>query len=294
MNILSKKRYWDLVHGQYQTPAAAGSAAPGIAGEQKSWRRRGTAWLKRRLGERRLNWMLQRHHDALYWNALLKKYLPDVRGARFLEVGSAPGETLVKHNQMLGCIPFGVEYSEPGVEANREVFRAHGLDPDNVILSDFFAEEFQARHRESFDVVYSAGFIEHFTDAGKVVDNHINLLKRGGYLIVGIPNLSGINRLLLRIFYKELLDIHNLDIMNKRAYTQLFDAGKVEPLFCGYFGAFSLDIVAASERSRLRFVLAALQKLEIVFNLGFRLLLRNKMIETPWTSPYLMFIGRKK
>src|SRR5262249_24507945 len=146
------------------------------------------AWLKRRLGQRRLNWLLQRHHDALYWNHLLKKHLPDVRGARFLEVGSAPGTTLVKHNQMLGCVPFGVEYSEPGVEANRQVFRAHGLDPNNVILSDFFAEDFQAQYRESFDVVYSAGFIEHFTDVGHVVNNHINLLKRGGYLIVGIPN----------------------------------------------------------------------------------------------------------
>ena len=45
-----------------------------------------------------------------------------------------------------GCVPFGVDYSEPGIEANRQVFSAHRLDPNNVICADFFAEAFQAQH----------------------------------------------------------------------------------------------------------------------------------------------------
>ena len=262
MDILSEKQHWDLVHQHHQTPA--GKPTAGLAGKRKSWRRQSMAWLKRRLGQRAVTWILQTHHDHLYWNAIVKKYLPDLRGARFLEVGSAPGETLVKHQQVLGCVPFGVDYSEPGIEANRQVFSAHRLDPNNVICADFFAEAFQAEHRESFDVVFSAGFIEHFTDAGRVVDHHLNLLKPGGYLIIGIPNLRGLNYLLLRIFYKELLAIHNLDIMRASAFAQLFNTEKVERLFSGYYGTLSLDIVAARDDSPLRFVLTAMKKLGIM------------------------------
>ncbi|HJQ23329.1 MAG TPA: class I SAM-dependent methyltransferase [Blastocatellia bacterium] len=292
MDILSEKQHWDLVHQQHQAPTA--SPAAGLGGERKSWRRRCTAWLKRRLGERGVRWILQSHHDHIYWNTIVKKYFPDLRGARFLEVGSAPGELLVKHHQALGCVPFGIDYSEPGVEANRQVFRAQGLNPDNVFCADFFGEAFQAQHRESFDVVFSAGFIEHFTDARRVVDHHLNLLKPGGYLVIGIPNLRGVNYWLLRAFYKELLDIHNLDIMRRSAFAQLFDASKVERRFCDYYGTLSLDIVAARDDSPLRSVLAAMKKLGIIGNLCLRLLLRNRTLDTPLTSPFLMFVGKKK
>ena len=101
-------------------------------------------------------------------------------GAAVVEIGSAPGEHLVRLSETFGLVPYGIEYSAAGVEVNRAVFAARGLDPENVIQMDFFSDECLLSCRERFDVVVSRGFIEHFADAAQVVDRHLELLKPGG------------------------------------------------------------------------------------------------------------------
>jgi hypothetical protein len=45
------------------------------------------------------------------FNVVLRKYVPKIKGAKVLEVGSAPGDFLVTLNKVYGFIPYGVEYS---------------------------------------------------------------------------------------------------------------------------------------------------------------------------------------
>ena len=97
------------------------------------------------------------------------------------------------------------------------VFAEHGIPTENVIHADAFSEEFLSEYKGSFDMVMSLGFIEHFTDVEKAVGIHLELLKPGGTLVVEIPNLSGINRMVFRLFNRELLEMHNLRIMDKAA-----------------------------------------------------------------------------
>ena len=126
------------------------------------------------------------------------------KGAKVLEVGSAPGWHLVRLNQTFGFIPYGIEYSESGVELNREVFILHNINPDNVIHADFLSDEFHEQYKGYFDIAISRGFIEHFTDIEDIIEKHINLLTKGGYLIVSIPNLRGANYILTWLFHREL------------------------------------------------------------------------------------------
>ncbi|MFN2456436.1 MAG: class I SAM-dependent methyltransferase, partial [Pyrinomonadaceae bacterium] len=210
-----------------------------------------------------------------------------------LEVGSAPGEFLVELNRRLGCVPYGVEYSKEGVEVNRDVFNAHGIDPNNVIHADFFSDEFQNKHRESFDLVVSRGFIEHFTNVEEVLDKHINLLAKDGYLIVTIPNLKGINYYLTRIFHKELIAIHNLDIMEREAFSRLFDKRRLASLFCGYYGVFNFYLFNTKANSAMRRPLDVCFKIQPVLNATFRVLFQDKGVENSLSSPSLIFIGRK-
>ena len=217
-----------------------------------------------------------------------------MKGARMLEVGSAPGTSLVTFNHKLGCMPFGIDYSEHGVETNRQVFIANNLNPDNVIHADFFSDEFHNRYKESFDMVYSGGFIEHFDNARDVVDKHIGLLAKGGHLVILIPNLRGINHLILKLFYKELLDIHNLSIMRKTEFAKLFDHESLTPLFCDYYGTLTLDVTAARKNSPVRFILNGMKKLELITNLILHIALRGHDLNTRFTSPYLIFVGVKK
>jgi 2-polyprenyl-3-methyl-5-hydroxy-6-metoxy-1,4-benzoquinol methylase len=291
MSRLSEKQYWDAV---YMSPETQSGTLTGRVRKQETLKNRGKAWVKNLLGKKMLGHMFVRHHDRVFWDVILKNYLPDLNGAKMLEVGSAPGTSLVNFHQRLGCVPYGVDYSEHGIETNRQVFIANGLNPGNAIHADFFSDEFHAKHKESFDLVFSGGFIEHFANARDVVDKHASLLAKGGHLVITIPNLRGINYLVLRLFYKELLDIHNLDIMRKAEFAKLFDSEKLTPLFCDYYGTLTLDVTAARKDSPIRFLLTALKKLELITNLILHFALRGNDLNSRFTSPYLIFVGVKK
>ncbi len=283
MQSLTRREHWDAVHASERADALRPREA------ERSWPRR---TLKRLLGSRFLEYMSS-YDDHQIWDVLYRRYMP-LPGATVVEIGSAPGEHLVKLKETFGLIPFGIEYSDEGVEVNRALFAARGLDPQNVLALDFFSEECLTAHRERFDVVVSRGFVEHFEEPAAVVNRHLELLKPGGLLVVTIPNLRGVNHGLTRLFHPELLPMHNLDIMAKVAFLQLFDTSKVRPVACAYVGTFSFYLFSVKEGSRLAPLLRGCMKAQTLLNVLFRTALGDRGAENRFTSPQLVFIGFKR
>ena len=284
MERLTRREHWDAVHDSEKAEAARPREAV-----RSHWTRR---VLKRVLGNRFLEYMGS-YDDHQIWDVIYPQHMP-APGATVVEIGSAPGEHLVKLSKTFGLVPYGIEYSDSGVEVNRALFTAHGLDPQKVIQMDFFSDECLLRYREHFDVVVSRGFIEHFKDPSHVVDRHLELLKPGGLLIVTIPNLQGVNRSLTRLFHKELIPMHNLEIMSKVPFFKLFDTAKVRPLICAYIGTFSFYLFNAKPGSRLAPLLRACMKAQTLLNVSFRVFLGDRGAENPFTSPQLIFAGIKR
>jgi 2-polyprenyl-3-methyl-5-hydroxy-6-metoxy-1,4-benzoquinol methylase len=284
MQSLTRREHWDAVHSSEGVDVARPREDV-----KPAWPRRS---LKRFVGSRLLSYMASYDEHQL-WSVLCGRYMP-APGATVVEIGSAPGEHLAKLSQAFGLVPYGIEYSSSGVEVNRAVFSAHGLDPTNVIEADFFSDECLLRCGERFDVVVSRGFIEHFEEPSRVVDRHLDLLKPGGLLIVTIPNLRGINRVLTRLFHKELLPMHNLGIMSKTHFLQLFDTTKVRPLTCGYIGTFSFYLFNVKAGSRLAPLLRVCMRAQAMLNVLFRLCLGDRGAENRFTSPQLVFAGIKR
>jgi SAM-dependent methyltransferase len=293
MPELSEKEYWDAVHKSEaaQFDSTVKTPAPDER-RDASVKSRLAATAKRLLGAQNLERM-SGFDDYLLWEVIFKKYLPEMKNAKVLEVGSAPGEFLVRFSREYGCVPYGVEYSDTGVELNRRMFSSHGINPDNVIHADFFSEQFQRQYQNAFDLVVSRGFIEHFTDVENVIAKHVNVLAEGGYLVVNIPNLKGVNYGLIRLFNKEVIAIHNLDIMRREAFAKLFDRDELQRLFCDYYGTFSFYLFNARDDSPMRLLLNSAYKLQPALNLAFRLLLKNRGAESRLFSPHLLFIGKK-
>lgn len=284
MQNLTQPEHWDAVHAFEQAEAAS----PPPKGKA-SWARRG---VKRLLGDRLVEYM-GGYDDHEIWNVLYRRHMPRP-GASVVEIGSAPGEHLVKLHERFGLVPYGIEYSPAGVKVNREAFSSRGLDPANVIAMDFFSDECLARYRESFDVVMSRGFVEHFDEPASVIDRHIDLLKPGGLLIVSIPNLRGVNYSLTRLFHKELIPMHNLKIMSKVPFFELFDTTRVRPLVCRYVGTFSFYLFNTKEGSRLAALLRASMKAQTLLNVFSRVCFGDRGAESPFTSPQLIFAGVKR
>ncbi|HEX8455714.1 MAG TPA: methyltransferase domain-containing protein [Pyrinomonadaceae bacterium] len=292
MRRLSEKEYWDSVHVQekegWETkqPKDRGLAPPSALKRLKER-------MKALLGDRATN-LMAGYEDHLIWNVVYEKYLAAEPGAKVLEVGSAPGEHLVQLSQKFGLEPYGVDYSESGVKLNKEIFRAHNLDPGNVIHADFFSDEFQEQYRESFDLVISRGFIEHFTDVEDTIRKHLNLLAKGGRLVVIIPNLRGLNYVLGMFFHKEVIAIHNLEIMRKDVFARLFENKRLRPLFCDYNGVFSFYLFNTKEHSPMRHALKAGFHAQLILNAAFHLMFKDRPVEHRWFSPSLIFIGIKE
>jgi len=294
MKKLSEQRYWDSVH-QQTGQAASSPAKQARDGEAVVEATPGLkAKIKRFLGRDLLERMTN-YDDYLLHEVILKTHLPEtVAPVRFLEVGSAPGLNLVYINKTYGYDTYGIDYSEVGVKLNQQIFAANNINPENVIHADFFADSFQEQYRESFHMVCSYGFIEHFTDTENVLDKHLNLLKPGGRLIVSVPNLRGFNRVLMTIFNKENLDIHYLDLMKKERFRQAFTRPDLSPLLCDYYGTFNIYLCSPQQGSWLRLPLAALYKLQPLLNLTFRSAFGKRGAESGTFSPHLIFVGTKQ
>lgn len=213
-------------------------------------------------------------------------------GARLLEVGSAPGLALAKLATRFAADPWGLDYSEDGVRANRATFARFGFDPDHVLHGDFFDDAFLDRHRGGFDLVTSNGFIEHFRDVRAVVTRHVALVRPGGLLAISIPNLTGLNGLLTRFFHPALLAAHNLDIMDLAPFARLFDDFGLETLACERVGLFQLGLQATPPGSPKRHLLRAGLAFQLPLELAQRRLFGTHAPAPPWSSPYLYYVGR--
>jgi SAM-dependent methyltransferase len=282
MSKLSQREYWDVVHKLEDREIEPHSSKESLK-----------ARLKSLLGKNVLNYITS-YESYLLWDVIYKHYMPKAKGAKAVEIGSAPGDYLVRLNKTFSFDTYGVEYSDVGVDLNRKNFASNGINPQNVIHADFLSDEFHDNYKEYFDIVISRGFIEHFTDVESLIDKHINLLKKGGYLLISIPNLRGINYYLSWILHKEVIAIHNIEIMEKERFKKLFDESRLEPLFCNYYGTFDFTLYNTKENSSLRYALSVCRKLQLGLNAGFRLLFGSGSVEHRYFSPQLLFIGVKK
>ena len=282
---LTKRTYWDVVH-------EAEGRGRIVADQRSPWRRVKDA-TKRRLGSQRMA-SIGNYDDFLLWEAILPKYLGGRAGQALVEIGSAPGDFLVRVSRRFGVEPHGVEYSPVGAELNRAAFVEAGLDPSRVIEEDFFAPGLRERYAGAFDVAISRGFIEHFANPTDAIRRHLDLLRVGGLLIISIPNLRGANFLLSWLFDRKVLAMHNLAIMTRERFAQLFASEPVEPLWCAYYGTFNFQLVNARPDAPLRPILVGAWRCQPVLNTIFHTVMGRRPLESGWSSPNLIFVGVKR
>jgi SAM-dependent methyltransferase len=270
MKRLTDQSYWDTVH-------LGGGPASQTRSPFRQW----------------LRYIGRSYSTEHFWKVLVRYLQPGPLDV--LEIGSAPGESLREFHARFGYEPYGVEYSPIGVRVNRENFKLWGLDPKNIFESDVFADEFQSRHRDRFDVTMSRGVIEHFTDLQPVIDAHVNLLKPGGRLIVSIPNYSGLNYALGLLTVRALYPKHNLSIMRLKVFRGIFERPDLEPLFCGYEGGFDLGLLETEVQTAMtKRVLKVARTVQWGLNVLFNSICLGHAPESRYTSPHLLYIGRKR
>jgi SAM-dependent methyltransferase len=117
-----------------------------------------------------------------------------------------------------------------------------------VVEADLFAPPPELGR---FDVVYSLGLIEHFGDVTDAVRAHVDLVLPGGLLLLGAPNLGGINAGILRRLSPTFLSKHHVEATYESTWNRFEADLGLQRLFRGYLGGFDPSMFWRIESRRL-------------------------------------------
>lgn len=230
-------------------------------------------------------WKKERKSDDptnYIFNDLFKKYLPN--GGTYLEVGCATGTTMVNFHKTFNYSVTGVDYSQADIA--RKTLEIHEVPDAVVIDADFTTMPIHTQ----FDVVASYGLVEHFQNYEEIINKQAAFVKPGGYLVIELPNLRYANWLMYRIFDRELLENHNLNIMDPAVLSEAIQkSGNFNILFCNYYFTnflfFDANNPVIADHPFIKRMLFAVR--------GIMKLLRLDNIPNKFFSPYLILIAQK-
>lgn len=149
------------------------------------------------------------------------------------EVGAAPGKWLSLFPKDEFSVA-GIEYTKRGMAALRKNMELLEITPLELIQGDFFT----VKPRPEYDVVISLGFIEHFDDPMPVIARHVEWLKPGGLLVLGVPNFTGFHGIMQSMLDKSILRAHNTKIMNIEFFSMTAEKLGLKIETSEYLGSF--------------------------------------------------------
>lgn len=199
---------------------------------------------------------------------------PDTPGTCF-EIGCFPG----RYMALLG----------------EEVWELNGIDltPNLRVLEQWLKEKgfktglFEKVAVENFksdvqyDLVYSSGFIEHFTNFEEIIAMHTPFVKKGGKLIITTPNFTGLQGILHRFFDPVNYKLHFIPSMNVKKWKKVLSANGFRIDAIGPLGGFDFWVDAGQKHGAFK------TKLQRQFMFKLHYLKRLMPFRSTFISPYL-------
>ncbi|MDO8498139.1 MAG: class I SAM-dependent methyltransferase [bacterium] len=141
----------------------------------------------------------------------IKKYTP---GGSVLDVGCSTGILLA----LLKKEGFKVTGIEPNKEAYKRARSRLGKDMFEGTLADF-----QKTHRSKFDCIIYNHVLEHIEDPIKEIKSAKNALKKGGVLVIGVPNRDNIIFFLRKKYWEALLPDQHIWHFSSRDVVKIIE-----------------------------------------------------------------------
>lgn len=206
----------------------------------------------------------------------------------YLELGCSPGFCTSVVAQKKDWQISGVDFS------NSEATFLKTLSLIGRTGKYYQGDIFDIELREKFDIVASYGLIEHFSGSEfeKILDIHDQFLKNSGYLVIEIPNFTGLQYIWHLLFDKPNLLIHNTKIMNAENLAAHYEKIGYEILYCKYVGV--LKVWGVSSLERFPFFKLIVKSLGFLVN-GTAKILENIgiKIQGKYFSPVILLIAKK-
>jgi len=223
-------------------------------------------------------------YRPFFAHRILQKYLSHDPSLSMIEIGCVPGRNMVYFAKEFGFTVAGIDYADT-IKYVEPYLRSQGLTDFSLFHDDLF--KFAAER--NYDVVFSAGFVEHFTKVDEVFEKHYQLLKPGGTLIITLPHFRNAQKA-IRILTgaRASLDLHNLDVMYPYLWLEQAQKYNMKIQYCDYCMTFQFWFPITHPK--------LLQKLaggtSYVLNMFLRML-RIENIPNKYFSPHILLIAQK-
>ncbi len=184
---------------------------------------------------------IRNRYALLKLHKIIKKYLKPDKKKKILEIGCAPGAWLNYFKTYYKYNPYGIELSLTGCLKSRknfEIFYSHA----DIVCADALNMPFKDG---AFDVVFSMGLIEHFSNPADIINTHINLTKKNGHVIIVVPNYTRLNKKILQKSSRSdelFLSAHNFSVCNKKGLKKNTSTKDVKIKFLSSCGIFYPEI----------------------------------------------------
>ena len=167
-------------------------------------------------------------HEIHY---ILTKILP-IGKLKLIEIGCAPGSWLVYFYNYFHYSVSGIEYAPKAYNKTVENLKIQNV-PAEIFQCDFF--EFK---HDPYDIVFSAGFIEHFKDVAFVIQKIVDICAKNGFVITIIPSMEGINWWISKLFRPHVAMGHFP--IKKKELIKYHEQCGLKTLYCNYIGSFHI------------------------------------------------------
>lgn len=210
-----------------------------------------------------------------------------------LEVGCAYSTWALYFQSRFAARYYGIDLLEEGAAVARLCLEHVGQDPNQVWTGDFLSEACPARMSE-YDVVYSCGLIEHFSEPGNILKCLYSSVKPGGILITIVPNLEGLFGFAVRWLFPALWRSHI--VISPKDFAEWSAGLQCQELLRGYWGTLYPFVIPWDELVlpwKMDRILVYLLR-QIDRPLSFLLRALPCAPETKFLSPYVIHVIRRE
>jgi SAM-dependent methyltransferase len=170
------------------------------------------------------------HDHIRLW---MNRWAPKTLG-RCIEIGCFPGHYLA----LMGEAGFelnGIDLT-PKVDTEMQNWlKSKKYKIGKITRGDFF----NFSDSQNFQLVYSNGFIEHFSNWPEVIDQHAKLVAPGGTILISAPNFKGFVQKALHILVdNENYKKHYIPSMDPYKWAERLKKNGFEIHYSGFFGGF--------------------------------------------------------
>lgn len=182
-----------------------------------------------------------------------------------IEIGCYPGRFLTIFGDK-GITLHGLDYVDNliDVEINLKKLGYNTGEFINADIMNFIPNK-------KYDCVMSFGLIEHFKNWDEILEKHISLVEKDGYIILEVPNFRGLfQRIPRRLFDIENYKRHNIASMNLDKWINILKNNNFSIVSADYFGGYDVwfeneKIQQSTRKNRSKFLSLLNKMKKIIF-----------------------------